>query len=394
MFDCVKKGMYDLLRNKLRAFLTIGGIAIGVLSVIVISTIGEIGKNSIDSQMNDMGMNSLVVSADNSFCEGLWEKDLETIKQINEIQNAMPLMNYYTKGQFLSNEFTCMAWGVNEDADEVIELIPVHGRLLNEGDIISASKVCIVDEKLAIETYKRSNVLGKEIEITINGINEKFEIVGVVRSGVSFLQNMLGAYVPNFVYMPYTTLEEGNSQHYFDQIAVKLKDSSYADTVESEIVRSIEINRETPVSINVENLLKQKSQMNSIMSIVTVILSAIAAISLIVSGLSIMTVMLVSVNERTREIGIKKSIGATNSDILSEFLLESVLITFVGGTIGILIGIVISYVGSLILSLPFCINYEMTGLVMIFSVVIGLVFGVYPAYRAAMLKPVEALRYE
>lgn len=394
MFDCVKKGLYDLFRNKLRLFLTVGGIAIGVISVLVISTIGDIGKITINKQLDNMGMDNLVITSEKSNVKGLWENDLEVIKNVPEIKNAMPLMNFYTKCSVRDNKFNCMAWGVNEDAKEVIELVPIHGRLLNRGDVANASRVCIIDEKIALENYKRSNIVGKKIQLYANGTLQDFEVVGIVKNGVNALQSMMGEFIPSFVYVPYTTLEQDFSQYYFDQIAVKLDEGASSETAAEQIESAVLSGRDIPVEITVQNLVKQKSQLNNIMSIITIVLSAIGGISLIVSGLSIMTVMLVSVKERTREIGIKKSIGATNTDIMSEFLLESVLITLIGGIIGAFVGIVFTLVCCIALGIAIFVNVNMILGIILFSMVIGLVFGVYPAYRAAVLKPVDALRSE
>lgn len=393
MLDCVKKGLCDLFRNKLRSFLTIGGIAIGVLSVVLISSIGKIGKSSINAQMSSMGMESVVITAGTSADNGLKEADVDALRQMSSIQNVMPLMNFVTKSTVLQNTEACMLWGVNEDANEVIELVPIYGRLIHKGDLVSESKVCIVDEQIALKSYKRSNIVGKKIKVVIGGAQEEYTVVGVVKNGVNMLQNMLGEILPNFVYVPYTTLQADSAQYFFDQVVVKLKGNAPEDV--SEIIKNaIELNRSDSAAVKVENLLRQKNQLNGIMDVVTVVLSVIAGISLVVSGLSIMTVMLVSVNERTREIGIKKSIGATHSDILVEFLIEAVLITLIGAVIGSILGVAGAAAGCLILDFDLFFSGEMILGVIGFSLFIGLVFGVYPAYRAAALKPVDALRCE
>lgn len=394
MLECVRKGMSDLFRNKLRTLLTIGGIFIGVMSVVIISTIGEMGKHTVDRQLISMGMDSIIISGEKSNSAGLNKKDLQSVKAMSEVSNAMPLMYLMSDIVVRDSKSECMLWGVNQDADNVIELEPVYGRLINKGDLASNAKVCVIDEKIAMNYYKRANIVGKKISLTINDSVEEFTVVGVVKNGVSVLQNMLGGIIPNFVYIPYTTMSELSNQTYFDQIVVKLKDSNSDDQINDRIEKTLISNRVTFTGLRIENLLKQKQQFNNILSIVTIILSAIAGISLVVSGLSIMTVMLVSVNERTREIGIKKSIGATNKDIMIEFLIESVLITLIGGLCGVIGGLLLSLLGCTIFNLVLNINYTMILGILVLSVTIGLVFGVYPAYRASKLRPVEALRYE
>ena len=163
MLDCVKNRLADLLRNKLRSFLTIGGIVIGVLSVVVISTIGEIGKDTINKQLVNMGMDSVIISGEKNNETGLSEEDLNAVKEVSAVKNAMPLIYLMSETNILNSVEECMLWGVNEDADNVIELKPIHGRLINRGDVISNAKVCVIDEKIAEKAYKRSNIVGKKI---------------------------------------------------------------------------------------------------------------------------------------------------------------------------------------------------------------------------------------
>lgn len=394
MFECIKQSLRVIGKSRLKAFLTVGGIAIGVSSVVIISSIGEMGKSAVDNQLTDMGMDSFVVTGTESNFDGLWEKDLETLKSVPDVRNAMPLINYFTEISSRGENSPAMIWGVNEDADDVIELKTVSGRLINKSDVLSARKVCVVDEQIAMNRYKRNTIVGKEIGISINGRVENFEVIGVVSNGVNLLQNMFGDLVPSFVYIPYTTLSEETNNRYFTQIAVKLDDETDSDTAFNALSHAVLCQRDEKTEIRVENLLKQKSQMNKIADITSKALSIVAGISLVVSGLSVMTVMLVSVKERTREIGIKKSIGAKNSDILTEFLTESVLITLIGGIIGLLSGLVFSALAGFITGLPSFMGIEGIVFVLFFVMVIGAVFGAYPAYKASRLSPVEALRSE
>ena len=394
MFECIKQSLRVIGKSRLKAFLTVGGIAIGVSSVVIISSIGEMGKSAVDNQLTDMGMDSFVVTGTESNFDGLWEKDLETLKNVPDVRNAMPLINYFTEISSRGENSPAMIWGVNEDADDVIELKTVSGRLINKSDVLSARKVCVVDEQIAMNRYKRNTIVGKEIGISINGRIENFEVIGVVSNGVNLLQNMFGDLVPSFVYIPYTTLSEETNNRYFTQIAVKLDDETDSDSAFNALSHAVLCQRDEKTEIRVENLLKQKSQMNKIADITSKALSIVAGISLVVSGLSVMTVMLVSVKERTREIGIKKSIGAKNSDILTEFLTESVLITLIGGIIGLLSGLVFSALAGFITGLPSFMGIEGIVFVLFFVMVIGAVFGAYPAYKASRLSPVEALRSE
>ncbi len=205
---------------------------------------------------------------------------------------------------------------------------------------------------------------------------------------------MIGNYIPNFIYVPFTTLQRISGKSTFDQIILKLDNTIEPETIVSNITSTLENYNGVKDSIKAQNLVKQKEQLNNMLSIITLILSSIASISLIVSGLSIMTVMLFSVKERTREIGIKKSIGASKFIILFEFMIEALMISLIGTFIGILSGILISYIGCYMISYPFNIDINLIIFCGIFAISIGLIFGSYPAFKAAKLKPVDALRIE
>lgn len=394
MIEIFRSGLRSIFRsNKMRTMLTVIGIAVGVMSVVTVASIGEIGKSSINAELTGMGMDNLVVSSQTGSAKKLTESELDKIKQLDDVGNAMPLMSIMTSGKLRGNYGTYMVWGVNEDADNVIDLEVLHGRLLNRGDIAQKSNVCVIDEAIALENYKRTNIVGKTISLSIGGNTVEFEIAGVVKNGVNTLQNMLGGFIPDFVYIPYSVMQEYSGRNSFDQITVKLEDNAQSVSAAAEVKKMLS-SGSSESDYSVDNLLSQKEKMNNILSIASAALSAVAGISLIVSGISIMTVMLVSVSERTREIGIKKSIGASRGVIISEFLFESVLITFIGGLIGITAGVIISALIGAAAGGGLSVNFGLCGTVLLISLAVGGIFGVYPAVKAADLKPVDALRYE
>lgn len=386
MLDSLKNGLRCIFCSRLRAALTVLGIAVGVMSVVLVSAIGEVGKSAINAEMSGMGMDNLVISA-----SVLDENDLESVREMENVTDAMPLMNIVTSMSIKNESRSAMVWGVNEDADKVINLDIRHGRLLNSGDVAQRSRVCVIDEAIAFDSYKRCNIVGKKLTLMIRGNEVEFEIVGVVKNGVNTLQNMLGGFIPDFVYIPYTVISDYSTDTDFDNITVKIPDYADSDTVAAAIENQLGIEKD---DAKAENLMRQRDKMSRIMDIASAALSVVAGISLIVSGISIMTVMLVSVNERTREIGIKKSIGATTGAIMSEFLLESVLITLTGGITGLAAGTGLAWVISMACGIKAGVSVGVGIGVLLVSVGIGALFGVYPAKKAAMLKPVEALKHQ
>ena len=228
----------------------------------------------------------------------------------------------------------------------------------------------------------------------IGGSYVRLKIVGVASSGGNLLQNMVGDVIPSFIYLPYTTLQRYAGEASFDQIAVTMLDNQNIEAVSEQIAALVNRQHNISRGFKADNISRQKETLDRVLGIITVVLSAIAAVSLVVAGLGIMTVMIVSVNERTREIGIKKSIGATQNTILVEFLIEAFTISLIGSVIGVAAGVLFTAIGCLAISLPVLINFHLIGASIGISVIVGIVFGVYPAMMAAKLHPVNALRIE
>lgn len=386
----LRNAAVNLRRSRARTLITAGGIAIGILSVVVITCISDIGTRVVDSKLSGMGMDNVIVTASKNAASGLSEYDLHKLRTLESVDNAMPLMNTVAVCGKGNETADCMLWGVNEDAEQVIELSAISGRLINKGDVLGDARVCIIDEELADKLFMRRDITGKTISLDANGSLCEYEIVGVVKSGVNMLQSMLGDFIPSFVYIPYTAMSSQTGQSYFDNIAVRLTENN--DEATGVIERRLLIGREDDKKFSVDNLLSQKEQLGGIMSAVSAVLTIIAGISLIIAGMSIMTVMLVSVSERTREIGIKKSIGAANFSIMLEFLAESVLLTLAGSIAGAAAGIGLTWLGCDAAGIAMTVNWGKIWSILLYSALSGVVFGVYPAFRAASMRPADALR--
>ncbi len=369
------------------------GVAIGVFSVVLISTVGTVGTQQVSSTLVSMGVDTLLVQASGkSVSIALTEDSMLTARRIDGIADVMPLMASVTEAKMIGRRLDAYVWGVDKAADKLISLEAKHGRLINAADTASYAKVCIIDEAFAQSTYHRSNIVGKKINIFLGGKYHEFEIVGIASTGLSGLQSALSNIMPNFMYIPITTMQQLCGRSTYDKLAIKLSDGADTDTIVDNIKSTLDNANGCTDGFIVNNLLSQKKQLDDIMGIVATSLSLVAGISLVVSGISVMTTMMMSVNERTHEIGIKKSIGAKSSDICIEFLTESVLLTLLGSFLGITAGLLLAGIGCLVLSVPFSVSFGALFISAAAAGLIGAVFGAYPAYKAATLKPVEALR--
>lgn len=392
----IKTGLRGALKNisraKTRSLLTMSGIAIGVFAVVIISSIGTVGTNEITSALETMGINSaLVQPSEEGIAVSLTVDDVESFGSLEGVKKAMPLMASMVEAKLIESEVSCCAWGVDEDAKDIISLEAAYGRLITDSDVSRNAKVCVIDEEVALLTYGRSNIVGKKIKLLLGGSFCEYEIVGVAKSGLNTLQSLLSGIIPNFVYIPYSTMQSATGRGTFDKIALLLDEENGGDDFTETLKKSVNDLKNTE-QLTISNLLQQKTQLTGVLGTVTLVLSLIAAISLFVSGITVMTTMTVSVSERTREIGIKKSIGAKNSDIMLEFLLESVYISVLGGVTGTVVALLVCLAGCAILGVAFSVNLLSIAIAFIFSVAVGAVFGAFPAVKAAKLQPVDALR--
>lgn len=392
--DSIKQCYRNLKRRKSRTYLTILSIAIGVASVVLTSSVGETGKMIVGQEMEQLGIDGIIIGKESS-AQGIdfGETQLETIRKQKNIEEAVPVITSYAQVKMRNYTAKSMVWGIDQGAKQVISLNPIYGRMIHKSDVIERENVCLVDVKTANAFYHRDNIVGKTLQILVNGTYHEFKVVGVVSTGGDLLQGIAGSYMPTFVYIPYTTMQEITGKQSFNQIAVKVSPDSSLESMGEEILKNLSaVSGQSGYSL--ENMSKHRDQLDQIVSVITIVISAVAAISLIVAGLGIMTIMLVSVKERTREIGIKKSVGASRAIIMKEFLMEAGALSLVGGIAGAIGGILIALIGGAFLGIDVAIKDSIILFAIIFTVLIGILFGVYPSYKASKLIPVDALRLE
>lgn len=357
--------------------------------VVLVICISGVGTQVVNRELESMGINGLSVSA----TDGLTVSALTSIRCLSSVRQAMPLSLQFAEAVMGDSAYAVVGCGIDAGADQVISLKLLHGRMLSPQDVMAQNAVCVIDEALALKAFGRSNAVGQDITLFYEDGTLESTIVGVSATGSSLLQNVTSL-IPYMVYIPYTLQQAASGVYEFDQIAVRLRAGEKAEVAQTAIETVLQRSGEEYGTLTTENLATQRARLETIANMLSLVLTAIGGVSLLVSGFGILTVMLSAVHERTREIGIKKAIGATRGRILVEFLAGALLISLFGAIVGILVGGSVVLIGCYVLGLtPVFPLGRLTG-VFLLTLLLGTAFGVYPAYQAAGLRPVEALRYE
>ncbi|MBM6993220.1 MAG: ABC transporter permease [Prevotella sp.] len=405
-----KIALKAIFANKMRSFLTALGIIIGVASVITMLAIGQGSKRSIQANIAEMGSNMIMihpgadvrggVRQDASSMETLKLTDYQTLKdECNYIKGISPVVS--SSGQFIygNNNTQSTIYGVNQEYLDIRQLTVSDGEIFTQQDLKTNAKVCILGKTVVDYLFPDgSDPIGKVVRF--NSI--PFRVIGVLKKKG---YNSMGMDQDDLVLAPYTTvMKRILAQTYLSEIQASAITEDVTDKATEEMTtilrRNHKLKEATAESqgddddFNIRSQEELSTMMNSTTDMMTILLGCVAGISLIVGGIGIMNIMYVSVTERTREIGLRMSVGARGVDILNQFLIEAILLSVTGGVIGVALGIGASYAVKLLAHWP--IYIEIWTIIMSFAVCTftGVFFGWYPAKKAAKLDPIEAIRYE
>lgn len=405
LFQSFIEALESLAANKVRSGLTILGIVIGVGAVIAMLAIGRGAEASVTDSIEGIGTNLLIVRKDNDVinAKSLTLADAEALKDpfaASSILDTAPQISSNNEVSYGSESLTTSVMGVSP-AYEIVRNSPVQeGTFLTEEQLLGQASVAVIGINVAEELFRRSiGVIGETIRID----GQPFRVIGVLaeKGGTG-----VGTNPDDLILVPLTTsqvrLAHRAIRDEVDVIFVMAVDSDSVPTAQEEVTQILRTRHRTKVGQDDFTLLLQTELLDtisSVLSVITILLGGIAGISLLVGGIGIMNIMLVSVTERTREIGLRKALGARKNDILVQFLTESAVLSLIGGGIGMLLGWGLSV---LIGQIAAATNTDLTPVIRLdaillatlFSAAVGLFFGIYPANRAASLEPVEALRYE
>ena len=404
-WELFKESFISLKLNKMRTGLAMLGIIIGIGSVIGLISIGESSKKSVTSQIESLGSNLITVSPSSqrsgmirgaNTVKTLTLADADALEKSGLSAISLVSPEYSSRYQVVAGDANTNTsiYGVKSTYSTIHNLKISSGRFITDSDYNSNSHVAIIGPDTVEELYGSSNYNCLGETIRINGIN--FTVVGIT---VAKGSSGMGSSSDSAIYIPLSTgLKQLFGVSYITSLAIQAASSDVIVQAQNQVGYFLLARHKITDAASADFYIRSSEEMletvSSVTGTFTALLSGVAAISLIVGGIGIMNIMLVTVTERTREIGLCKALGAKRKTIITQFLTESIILTFGGGIIGIIIGIIFSYIYSVFNSSVFTISFGSVMLAFLVSVGIGILFGWYPARKAASLQPIEALRYE
>lgn len=401
-WESVKMAVQAIKSNKMRSALTMLGIIIGIASVIAIVAIGDAVKGSMNKEFESFGVNRgyIYINGQEVYDSDMFNgEDVDYIKRVykDKIDGVMPYLNVTQNFVDKKKTQNVNLTGVNEMYNKITKVDMKKGRFFSAQDIDSSRNVAILEEKTAKKLLPNErNPVGKIVTLTgTDKSTSTYLVIGVYKEPTSMFAGMMGETFSMLV--PYSFIENNlNTGSGYYALDIGVKQGQNVQEVMDDI-QNVMMKRHDNVERQVYMTQTAESQMgtiNNVMGMLQMFIGAIAAISLVVGGIGIMNIMLVSVTERTREIGIRKAIGANNKDIMVQFIIESVILSCIGGLIGITLGVSIAAIAVTIMKMGLVISPGVVLFTWLFSASIGIFFGFYPSRKAAQLDPIDALRYE
>jgi putative ABC transport system permease protein len=409
--DLLTISLRTLTKNPMRSLLTILGVVIGIAAVTTMVSIGQGASKLIQSEFQNLGSNVIIVLPASSQTGGVRQGNVTTLTAADAQAIASECPAVLAVSPFIGTSGQVIGGNINWQPDQMLGVGPDYpivrnwpmdlGEFFTDRDIIGATKVCVLGQTVAGQLFPGTDPIGQQVRVK----NIPFRVIGVlVRKGA----NLGGQDQDNILLMPYTTVRKRLQTSAFanvDLVFVSARSDLVAAQAEQEIRDLLRERHRIPVGQKLDFEVRNTAEIAAVFNIITgsftALLSTIAAISLVVGGVGIMNIMLVSVTERTREIGVRMALGARPRDILRQFLVEAMVLSSIGGAFGVVLGVSASFVITWGLNIvipgqrwPFVVSVPATLIALVFAAGVGIFFGYYPARRASRLDPIEALRYD
>ncbi len=406
----IRIALFSIRTNMMRSLLTMLGIIIGVASVIAVITVGNGGRDYIVGMIRDMGANVVSVTVNTAAAEDsdyITSDDIEAIKKLESIRYITPVTMSMGTLNVEGNGGLGMALGTDDQVQYLLKGGCKYGRYYNEEEIKSGRAVAVVDITTAKMLFGYENVVGQMLDYSVNGRSERFKIIGVTDLMSTFggdsdqmvaMMDSMGGGMMGYMFMVPSSVASTLSgrEDQFEMCYFSSTDEGELDAAGRAALNLLQTrhNNADRDVYTVQNMATYIDLLDTVIRVFTIFIAAVSAISLIVGGIGVMNIMLVTVTERTREIGIRKALGAKTSNILFQFLTESVVLCLIGGIIGTILGVSGAALVSNLMNVPLGVDFSTVLIAIGFSSAIGIFFGIYPARRAAKMPPIEALRRE
>lgn len=383
--QAIKMAFSSIFSTKLRSFLTMLGIIIGVMSVTVLVSIVQSTTNNVSDTLSQLGGNVISATITSRRSNKIKTSDLTTLENNPSIQSVSPILSGSATAKASGNSSSATLKGITEEYEEIQNISIAKGRQILDVDNDNRLQVCMIGVTVAKDLFGQTNVEGETIRIS----GRNFKVIGVLKEDGSSQRDSNDS----VIYIPFTTAQRIMKNTTISSFYVSATNENMLNMAENAVDNFLLQKTGDEDSYTITNQSDIANSVSSVTNSMTYMIGGIAGISLLVGGIGIMNIMLVSVTERTKEIGIKKAIGAKKRDILAQFMIESTVLSCMGGIIGIILSIITIFGMNQLTSADYTVSLGISMIALAFSAALGIIFGLYPANKAARLKPIEALSF-